>query len=106
MQIFHAFFEKDRDDHDLLLRHSVRTHEALVVAVRHDKYAHRASGEPPGGLPRLLEFVFLVLLTDVKHFGEVLTQIMGSSCLDGPIGPFNIPLDGFSEECTCKFLIL
>ena len=68
------------NDH-LHLSHTGREDEAPVVAMHHHHDANGARGEPPGvlvGVQMLATPLFhgRILVRNVKHLGEVLSQVM------------------------------
>lgn len=76
--------QPNRDNCDLLKGDSGRQDETLVITVDHDHDTQRTGGETPRVLVRVQSTLRLVWRLDgnVKHLGEVLSQVVGSSGLD------------------------
>ena len=73
----------DRADHHVLRGEAGRSHEAVVVGVRHDHAADEAGGHAPRGRVRVLLGTLLVLELDVAGLGEVLAEVVRGAGLEG-----------------------
>lgn len=80
---FPVFAPADGDDDDLDGSEAWGADEAVVVAVGHDEGADESGGDSPAGGVDVFEFPVLVLEGDVEGFGELLSEVVRGSGLDG-----------------------
>ena len=76
--------EGNRHDDHLVVSCPWRQHQPFVVSVVHRHYSDRAGCETPTRLPHQLLLLLYVLEHNVKHFGEVLAEVVGSCSLNSP----------------------
>ena len=74
-------FEWDRHNNYLHICNSWRKHKTFIVSVIHCHDTDWSSGKTPRCLPYKFLFLFLILENNIKHFCEVLTQVVRGGSL-------------------------
>ncbi len=76
-------FEGNWHDDDLDIGCSWGQDQAFIITMIHGHDSDRAGCKTPTGLPHKLLLLLLIFEDDVEHFGEVLAEVVGGSCLNG-----------------------
>jgi len=97
-----------RDDDHLDVRNARGEDQPLVIAVHHNHYANRTSGEAPAVLPgkELVPAIVWILDFDAEHLGEILSQAMGGRALDASSGRRDKALDGGRVQTPRELFVL
>ena len=90
------------------MRNARREDQPLVIAVHHDHYADRTSGETPAVLPgkELVPAIVWILDFDAEHLGEVLSQAVGGSGLDASSSCWDKALNSGCVQTPCELFVL
>mmetsp|Transcript_30822 Transcript_30822/g.74463 ORF Transcript_30822/g.74463 Transcript_30822/m.74463 type:complete len:321 (-) Transcript_30822:787-1749(-) len=96
----------DGNDHGLEGRDPGGKYQSGIIAVDHDHHADRSRGQSPASLPRHLRLPLLVLIINVEHLTEVLSEVMTRRPLDRPPGSGDVPLHGSRRVSPRELLLL
>ncbi|KAH3662075.1 hypothetical protein OGAPHI_006256 [Ogataea philodendri] len=99
----------NRNDHDLVLRHSWRNHQSLVVGVDHHHDTNDSSRQTPRSLVSKNLWMLRtkrVFHRNAEHLGEVLTQVVRGSTLNTSSTGWNVTFTCGGVQSSSKLLVL
>ena len=109
VEFYHQFIEvllflEDRHDNHLDRRQVRRQDESVIIGVGHDERTHQTGRDTPTRSPYILVFILFIEELYVEGLGEVLTEEMGGTGLQG-LTVLHHSLNTIRIECSGEALV-